>query len=74
MIECLERNKQILVPVFFNVDPSDVRQQHGEYGDALAKHEEKLKENMFKVQSWRSALKKAANLSGFHYPGNFEYV
>ncbi|NP_001235633.1 TIR-NBS-LRR type disease resistance protein [Glycine max] len=72
MIECLERNKQILVPVFFNVDPSDVRQQHGEYGDALAKHEEKLKENMFKVQSWRSALKKAANLSGFHYPGNFD--
>ena len=24
--------------------------------------------NMVKVQSWRSALKKVANLSGFHYP------
>jgi len=71
MVECMETSKQILLPVFFNVDPSDVRHQNGDYGDALAKHEEKFKGNMLKVQSWRSALKKAGSLSGFHYPTNY---
>ncbi|XP_061355002.1 disease resistance protein RUN1-like [Gastrolobium bilobum] len=68
MIECKETNEQILIPVFYNVDPSYVRHQRGEYGDALAKHEENFKE----AQSLRSALKKASLLSGFHYPKNFE--
>ncbi|RDY12891.1 TMV resistance protein N, partial [Mucuna pruriens] len=72
MIECMERNQQIVLPVFFNVDPSDLRQHNGDYGDALAKHEEKLTENTLKVQNWRFALKKASGLSGFHYPTNFE--
>ncbi|KAL2333912.1 hypothetical protein Fmac_015125 [Flemingia macrophylla] len=71
MIECMETNKQIVLPVFFNVDPSHVRHQRVDYGDALSKHE-KHKENMLKVQSWRSALRKAADLTGFHYPENFE--
>jgi len=71
MVECMETNKQILLPVFFNVDPSHVRHQYGDYGDALAKHEEKFRENTLKVQIWRSALKKAGRLSGFHYPTNY---
>ncbi|XP_017429477.1 disease resistance protein RUN1 isoform X2 [Vigna angularis] len=72
MIECMETNKQIVLPVFFNIDPSHVRHQYGDYGYALAEHEEEFKENMLKVQSWRSALKKAGRLSGFHYPTNYE--
>lgn len=65
IIECMDRNKQIVIPVFYNVDPSDVRHQKGTYGDALAKHEGN-KRNLDKVQSWRYALNIAANLSGFH--------
>jgi len=79
MVECNEKNKQILLPVFYNVDPSDVRSKRGNYAVALAKHEERFKENMlmFKenmlmVQSWRSALEKASHVAGFHYPKNFE--
>ena len=66
MMECMERNKQIVVPVFYNVDPSYVRNQKGDYGIALTEHEKK--EDMVKVQNWRSALEKATQLSGFHYP------
>lgn len=65
IIECMARNKQVVIPVFYNVDPSDVRHQKGTYGDAFAKHE-KNKRNMSRVQNWRSALNIAANLSGFH--------
>ncbi|KAI9088067.1 hypothetical protein K1719_030044 [Acacia pycnantha] len=69
IIECMENQKQIVIPVFYNIDPSHVRHQKGSYGDALAKHDEYYKE---KVSIWRSALNKAANLSGFHYSSNYE--
>ena len=57
-------NGQLVIPLFYNVDPSEVRNQRGNFGVALTKFEEKFKN---KVQSWRTALKEAANLSGFHY-------
>ena len=56
-------NGQLVLPVFYHVDPSEVRNQRGNFGVALTKFEEKFKN---KVQSWRTALKEAANLSGFH--------
>ncbi|KAK7266100.1 hypothetical protein RIF29_18740 [Crotalaria pallida] len=72
IIECMERNNQIVLPVFYNVSPSDVRHQRGEYGIALADHEEKYKDRTVNdVQKWRDALKKAAQLSGFDYPTQF---
>ncbi|KAG8479401.1 hypothetical protein CXB51_029709 [Gossypium anomalum] len=55
----------LVVPVFYGVDPSDVRKQKGNFGDAIAKHEENLKHDVEKVKSWRSALTSAANLSGW---------
>ena len=75
MMECQERNnmegnKQIVIPVFYKVDPSYVRHQKGDYETALAEHEKK--EDMFKMQNWIFALKKASQLSGFHYPLNSE--
>ncbi|XP_050253751.1 disease resistance protein Roq1-like [Quercus robur] len=50
-------------PVFYDVDPSDVRKQEGTFAKAFAEHE---KENIEKVQTWRVALRKVANLSGWH--------
>ncbi|RVW19346.1 TMV resistance protein N [Vitis vinifera] len=35
-----------VLPIFYNVDPSDVRKHMGKFGEALAKHEENFKENM----------------------------
>ncbi|XP_028800138.1 disease resistance-like protein DSC1 [Neltuma alba] len=67
IIECRDNQNQIVIPVFYNTDPSDVRHQKGSYGDALAKHDEYYKE---KVPIWRSSLNKTANLSGFHYLSN----
>ena len=63
ILQC-RTNGQLVIPLFYNVDPSEVRNQRGNFGVALTKYEEKFKN---KVQSWRTALKEAANLSGFHY-------
>ena len=65
IIEC-KKNGQLVRPVFYNVDPSEVRNQKGKFGEVFAKHEEKFKDNG-KVQSWREALYEVANISGWHY-------
>ncbi|KAI9114631.1 hypothetical protein K1719_014329 [Acacia pycnantha] len=72
---CLDELKKILrsrkklgrrvFPIFYNVDPADVRDQRRSFGKAFAKHEEKFKENTTKVQSWRTALSKIGSLSGW---------
>ncbi|XP_054809160.1 disease resistance protein RPV1-like isoform X2 [Prosopis cineraria] len=66
IMECHEVNKQIVIPVFYFVDPSDVRYQKGIYADAFARHEYKFKDDMEKLQLWRSVLNQTANLSGYH--------
>ncbi|QHN76793.1 Putative disease resistance protein [Arachis hypogaea] len=64
IVECREKEGQFVLPVFLDVDPSDVRHQRGSYGDAFIKHEKKY--DLVKVQRWRTALQRAANLSGLH--------
>ncbi|GMY20933.1 disease resistance protein RPV1-like isoform X1 [Fagus crenata] len=66
ILEC-KSHGQIVLPIFYKVDPSEVCSQKGKFGEALAKHEEKFKDNMKKVQRWRAALNEAGNLSGWHY-------
>ena len=65
IVEC-KKNGQLVRPVFYNIDPSEIRNQKGKFGEALSKHEEKIKDNK-KLHSWREALHEAANVSGWHY-------
>ena len=67
IVECRKNNGQLVLPVFYKVDPSEVCKQDREFGVALAKHEEKFKDNMDKVQRWRTALNEVGCLSGWHY-------
>ena len=69
LVKILECNNlgQLVLPVFYKINPSKVRKQEGKFGVALTKHEEK--ENRDKVRSWRAALTKAADLVGFSYKG-----
>ncbi|KAJ0717795.1 putative TIR domain-containing protein [Helianthus annuus] len=62
IMECMDTTGQIVEPIFYFVDPSDVRKQKGKYGEAFTKHK---RENKQQVESWRKALEKAGNLSGW---------
>ncbi|XP_065874574.1 disease resistance protein RUN1-like [Euphorbia lathyris] len=64
ILDCKEKHKQKVLPVFHHIDPSQVAEQSGSFREAFAEHEQAFKENMYKVQKWRNALKEAANLSG----------
>ncbi|MED6223662.1 hypothetical protein PIB30_076238 [Stylosanthes scabra] len=70
IIKCSQSHAQCVLPVFYNVDPPDVRHQSGSYEEALAKHEERFKNDLERVREWRAALHHAANLTGFHFKGN----
>ena len=61
IIEC-KKNGQKVYPVFYKVDPSEVRKQEGSFGSALTTHEKKIE----KVLRWRAALCEAGGLSGWH--------
>ncbi|XP_050278000.1 disease resistance protein RUN1-like [Quercus robur] len=69
IVEC-KKNDQLVRSIFYNVDPSGVRNRKGKFGKALAKHE-KVKDNN-KVQRWREALTEVGNISGWHY--HYGYV
>ncbi|KAK4278223.1 hypothetical protein QN277_016097 [Acacia crassicarpa] len=63
IMECKEAGQQIMMPVFYLVDPSDVRHQKRTYAEAFTTHDEEMFKD--KVEIWRSVLKKSANLAGY---------
>ncbi|KAL1074998.1 hypothetical protein V6Z11_D11G328300, partial [Gossypium hirsutum] len=65
LVKIMDCNKWV-VPVFYGVDPRDVRNQTGSFADAFAKHEENFKHEPAKVKTWRSALTAAGKLSGWN--------
>ncbi|KAL5734084.1 hypothetical protein ACOSP7_031945 [Xanthoceras sorbifolium] len=67
ILECREQYGQIVIPVFYGIDPSGVRYQTGSFADAFAEHGQ---QTSYKVQRWKDALKKAANLSGWQSTAN----
>ncbi|KAF5469489.1 hypothetical protein F2P56_013556 [Juglans regia] len=60
--------KQIVLPIFYKVKPSEVRKQKGRFGEAFTKLEEKIKDDIKSpLESWKKALEEVANLSGLEY-------
>ncbi|KAF5445683.1 hypothetical protein F2P56_034719 [Juglans regia] len=64
ILECKNAKQQKVLPVFYDVNPTEVR-HHGEsFGKALVKLKKRLKDET-KVQRWKAALTELASLSGF---------
>ncbi|XP_028793385.1 TMV resistance protein N-like [Neltuma alba] len=66
ILECFKEEGRLIYPVFYYVDPSELRRPRGSYAKALAALEERFNDDKEKVQSWRLALSQAANLKGCH--------
>ncbi|TQD94762.1 hypothetical protein C1H46_019616 [Malus baccata] len=64
ILECRKSKGQMTRPIFYKVDPSDVRHQTNSYGAAFADHTRKYKNDLEKVERWKTALTEAANLKG----------
>ena len=65
IMHCRKTIGHTVYPIFYDVDPSDVRKQSGTFAEAFARHEERFAAEMERVHKWRGALTEAANLSGW---------
>ncbi|KAJ6951308.1 TMV resistance protein N-like isoform X1 [Populus alba] len=65
ILQCKNRKtNQIVLPIFYDIDPSDVRKQNGSFAEAFVKHDKRFEEKL--VKEWRKALEEAGNLSGWN--------
>ncbi|GKD31738.1 Toll/interleukin-1 receptor domain-containing protein, partial [Tanacetum coccineum] len=60
IMECQKMTGHTAYPVFYDVEPTQVRKQSGAVGKAFARHR-----NNEAAGKWREALKEAADLAGF---------
>ncbi|KAK3416438.1 hypothetical protein EUGRSUZ_H02184 [Eucalyptus grandis] len=67
IMECKEQRGLMVFPVFYKVEPREVRGQRQGYAEAMAKHEVKFGEDSEKVKRWKKALLDAGSLSGWHF-------
>ncbi|XP_048428572.1 disease resistance protein RPV1-like isoform X1 [Pyrus x bretschneideri] len=65
ILQCMDQKKQIVIPIFYEVDPSHVRKIKGSFEEAFSKHEDDPNADMEEVQRWRSALQRAPDLCGW---------
>uniref|UniRef100_A0A0D2ZX46 TIR domain-containing protein n=1 Tax=Brassica oleracea var. oleracea TaxID=109376 RepID=A0A0D2ZX46_BRAOL len=65
IMKCRDEYKQPVLPIFYKVDPSDVRKQKGDFGkvfdETCARKTEEVKE------AWRKALEDVAGIAGYDF-------
>ena len=70
ILECtkiiIRDKKQLVFPIFYHVDPSDIRHQKKSYGEHMLEHQKRFGKDSQRVQAWRSALSEASNFPGHH--------
>ncbi|XP_031371698.1 uncharacterized protein LOC116187207 [Punica granatum] len=69
MVECREREGHMVIPIFYDVDPRDVRKQRGIIGESFPRHE-KRGVDRDRIQTWRHALHEVASLKGWELHNN----
>ncbi|MED6204487.1 hypothetical protein PIB30_009492 [Stylosanthes scabra] len=63
ILDCKHRYGRDVIPVFYNMDPSIVRNQTGTYADAFVMHQQPFGDQ---VQTWKLALTQLAESSPTH--------
>ncbi|KAL4554346.1 hypothetical protein LXL04_039567 [Taraxacum kok-saghyz] len=83
ILEQRKASNHIVVPVFYNIEPTHVRKQEGAIGDALFKHkqrmdaekdEDKRKQGPRKLEIWRKGLTEVSGIIGIDTNGRREMV
>lgn len=64
IMECHRNIGQEVLPIFYGVEPSEVRKQIGTFGRALESLIQRASARKDEIRSWKRALTEAANLSG----------
>ncbi|XP_056848760.1 probable disease resistance protein RPP1 isoform X4 [Raphanus sativus] len=64
IVKCKEEFGQTVMPLFYEVDPTDIKKQKGYFGEVFRKTcKGKRKEE---IQRWKHALTEVAQITGYH--------
>lgn len=63
ILKCRKRVNQTVLPVFYDVKPSELRKQTGGFVDALTLHRQRFGDEQ--VNQWKDDLKEVADFSGW---------
>ncbi|XP_052876487.1 disease resistance protein RPV1-like [Gossypium arboreum] len=66
IMKCKRTQQQIVLPIFYHVDPSDVRNLGGSFKTSFIDHESK---SLDQVQRWKEAFAEVGKLKGWHIEG-----
>ncbi|KAF5808017.1 putative TIR domain, P-loop containing nucleoside triphosphate hydrolase [Helianthus annuus] len=62
IMKCKDERELIVIPIFYDVEPTEVRNCKRKFGEAFAKQEAK---NVDKAEIWRKALVDVSNIAGW---------
>lgn len=65
MVKCRDNESHIIIPIFYHVDPSQVRKCEGPFGKYLGGNKKRKIDGSI-IDSWKSALRQIGNLKGHH--------
>ncbi|XP_057978131.1 disease resistance protein L6-like [Malania oleifera] len=63
MVKCKQTMGHMILPIFYDVDPSQVRHQTGCYEKAFRQHKKHFEEGL--VEGWKKALREVGALKGW---------
>ncbi|KAL1324432.1 hypothetical protein AAHE18_13G089300 [Arachis hypogaea] len=73
ILRCHRERNQLVFPVFYKVEPSDVRHQRNTYKEAMDAHGIRFGCHSQKVKEWKEALDETSNMKGFHLKQGYEF-
>ncbi|KAK3432300.1 hypothetical protein EUGRSUZ_D00728, partial [Eucalyptus grandis] len=65
MVRRMDEKSLTIIPIFYYVDPSDVRHCRGPFQEALYEHQKRNRDGCFR-NYWMSALRRIGDLAGHH--------
>ncbi|KAK2632547.1 hypothetical protein EUGRSUZ_L01406 [Eucalyptus grandis] len=69
MVECKENFGRKIMPIFYDIAPSEVRYQTGSYDEAITLHKNKQRFTNETIEKWKTALSKVRALRGWELDG-----
>ncbi|XP_065617355.1 disease resistance protein RUN1 [Quercus suber] len=72
ILECMNEKELKVLPIFYHVDPSDIRNQRKTFEKAFLEHEKDPKVSIETIQLWKAALTEVGKIVGEHINDSYE--
>ena len=73
IVDCCQELEQFVIPIFYDVDPSDVRKHTGAYKNAFVSLKKQFRQDPSKVHRWKKALEYLGNMPGLVVRNEYVY-